>query len=139
MTYGELRLRYLKKHRALVEPKQGFESLDAGLWLAYSMGRKRGFTDLGTHAKKPGDHGFWPAWAFDLGRPGWRGRFGFGWVAARLLARHYWRHHRALNINYVIVGRKIISRKHPTWRPYTRDTSHDWHIHVSGWHPEDFV
>lgn len=133
MTYRQLLNRYLDKHTRLVEPNQGFDSLAETLWLAYSMGRNRSFTDLGTYAKKPGDHGVWPAKAFDLGRKGWRGRFGFGWLAARRLARLYWQHHEALNINYVIVGRQVISRSRPYWHPLTTgDTSHDWHIHVSG-------
>jgi hypothetical protein len=35
----------------------------------------------------------------------------------------------------VILGRKIWSRQYPYWRPFTRDTTHDYHIHVSGWWP----
>lgn len=133
MTYRELLIRYKRKHRNLVEPKQGFQSLAPSLWLAYSMGRKRGFTDLGTYARKPGDHGTWPAHAFDLGR---RDRFynkGWNYLKARRLARLYWRYREPLAINYVILGRKIISRSRPYWHKLgTGDTSHDWHIHVSG-------
>lgn len=139
MTYMELLTRYKEKHGKLVEPQQGFKSLHEDLWLAYSMGRKRGFTDLGTHALKAGDHGFWPAWAFDLGRKNRFYNLGWNYLVARKLALLYWEHHEALHINYVILGRRIISRKHPTWRPYERDSSHDWHIHVSGHHPQDFV
>lgn len=135
MTYPQLLEAYRAKHGKLVEPRQGWDSLHASLHLAYSMGIARSFYDVGTYAAKPGDHGMWPARAFDLRRKGWVGRFGYGWVAAQLLARHYWKHHVALNLDYVIVGRKIISRRHPTWRPYTRDSSHDWHLHVSGWWP----
>ena len=138
MTYGELLRRYKAKHRRLVEPKQGFTSLDGKLWLAYSMGRKRGFTDLGTYARKPGDHGYWPAQAFDLGR---KDRFfnrGFNYLKARRLCNFYWQHRVALNIEYCILGRKIISRSRPYWHKLgTSDTSHDWHIHVSGHHDKD--
>ena len=132
MTYAELLRRYRAKHRNLVEPKQGFDSLDPSLWLAYSMGRKRGFTDLGTYANKPGDHGYYPALAFDLGR---RDRFfnkGWNYIKARRLAKLYWEHHRALNIDYVILGMKIISRRYPYWHRYGGDRSHMFHIHVSG-------
>jgi len=132
MTYDQLFQRYKRKHKRLVEPKQGFDSLDDSLWLAYSMGRKRGFTDLGTYANKPGDHGYWPALAFDLGR---KDRFynkGWNYLVARRLANLYWKYRVPLSIDYVILGRKIISRAYPYWRPYTRDTSHDWHMHVSG-------
>ena len=48
MTRAQLAAAYKAKHGALVEPVQGFDSLAKILWLAYSMGRQRGFTDLGT-------------------------------------------------------------------------------------------
>ena len=135
MTHGELLRRYQLKHGKLVEPKQGWASLHNNLVLAYSMGRKRGFSDLGTYANKPGDHGYWPAWAFDLGR---KDRFlfkGWGYIKARRLAALYVKNYKALNINYVILGRRIWSRKYPYWhRLMTGDTSHDFHIHVSGHH-----
>lgn len=140
MTYRQLLDRYRAKHGKLVEPAQGFQSLHSDLWLAYSMGRKRGFTDLGTYAKKPGDHGYYPSWAFDLGR---KNRFfmkGWNYLVARKLAKLYWQHREALNINYVILGMRIISRQRPYWHPLTTgDTSHMFHIHVSGWHPQDTV
>ena len=137
MTYAELFARYRRKHKRLVEPRQGFDSLHDSLWLAYSMGRKRGFTDLGTYVNKPGDHG-WDdarrmALAFDLGR---NDRFlfkGWGYLKARRLAQLYVKEHKGLNINYVILGRRIWSRSRPYWHPLTTgDTSHDFHIHVSG-------
>ena len=134
-TYGELLARYKRAHGKFVEPRQGFESLHSKLWLAYSMGRRRGFTDLGTYANKPGDHGYYPSYAFDLGRVD---RFffkGWGYMKARRLAKLYVREHRALNINYVILGRRIWSRERPYWHPLTTgDTSHDFHIHVSAIH-----
>ena len=142
MTYDQLFRRYKKKHGKLVEPRQGFDSLHSDLWLAYSMGRKRNFTDLGTYANKSGDHGYKPAWAFDLGR---KNRFFFkGWnyLVARRLALYYVENYKALNIEYVILGRRIWSRwganqrrwdAENGWHPLTSgDTSHDFHIHVSG-------
>ena len=141
-TRQELKRRYNRKHGKLVEPKQGWDSLAAELWLAYSMGIKRGFTDLGTYVNKPGDHGGHPdkrrrpAWAFDLGR---KDRFmfkGWGYIKARKLAKFYWENHRALDLEYIILGRRIISRSRPYWHPLTTgDTSHDFHIHVSGHWP----
>ena len=133
-TYADLLRRYRQKHGRLVEPRQGFESLDQKLWLAYSMGRKRNFTDLGTYASKAGDHGYYPAYAFDLGR---EDRFlfkGWGYLKARRLAKLYVRYHKRLNINYVILGHRIWSREKPYWHPFTRDASHMFHIHVSGIH-----
>jgi hypothetical protein len=115
-------------------PVQGWGSLDASLHLAYSMGRQRGFTDLGTYVDKPGDHGVGPpALAFDLGR---KDRFlfkGWGYIKARRLAQLYVAEHDGLHINYVILGRRIWSRARPYWHPLmTGDTSHDFHLHVSG-------
>lgn len=140
MTYRQLLDQYKEKHKHFVEPNQGFHSLDKGLWLAYSIGRKRGYYDVGTYARKPGDHSWGDrhgrpgvAKAFDLRRKGWLGRFGWGYRNARKLAKFYWQHHEALNIDYVIVGRELISRERPYWHPLTTgDTSHDWHVHVSG-------
>src|SRR5262245_12778634 len=133
MTYEQLLKRYKRRHKNLVEPTQGFESLVPELWLAYSMGRKRGYTDLGTYANKPGDHGTYPSHAFDLGR---KDRFynkGWNYLKARRLAKLYVKYHRPLNINYVILGKRIWSRQYPYWHPLTTgDTSHMFHIHVSG-------
>lgn len=131
VSYATLLDRYRKKHGRLVAPS----SLHPSLHLAYSMAIKRSFYTVGSYADKPGDHGYYPARAFDMRRKGWLGRWGFGFTAAKLLARFLWKHHEALNIDYIIVGRQIISRRNPTWRPYTRDSSHDWHIHVSGYWP----
>lgn len=136
MTYTELRNRYLAKHKRLVEPRQGFASLHRSLWLAYSIGRVRGYTDLGTYVNKAGDHGWDDAHrmaaAFDLGR---KDRFynrGWNYLKARRLAKFYWENHEALGIEYVILGDKIISRERPYWHYYGPDTSHFFHIHVSG-------
>lgn len=135
-SFLDLARRYHERHGKLIKPNQGWGSLDESLWLAYSIGRVRGFTDLGTFVSKPGDHGIGPpCFAFDLGR---KNRFFFkGWnyLVARRLAKLYVREHRALSINYVILGRRIWSRERPFWHPLTTgDTSHDFHIHVSGVH-----
>ena len=148
MTYEQLRTRYQKVHKKLVKPVQGWSSLDSTLWLAYSMGRVRGFTDLGTYVNKAGDHGIGPpAFAFDLGR---KDRFlnrGYNYLKAQRLAKLYVRHHKALSINYVILGMRIWSRSwdkakrgpkawNPElgWHRYDGNTSHMFHIHVSGVH-----
>lgn len=140
MTYDQLFRRYKRRHKHLVEPVQGFDSLVPHLWLAYSMGRKRGFTDLGTYVAKPLDHGGWPnppahppAYAFDLGR---KDRFlfkGWGYLKARRLAKLYVQYHVPLGIEYVILGKKIWSRSRG-WHAYSDDGSHKFHIHVSGVH-----
>lgn len=139
-TYDQLLTAYRKKHVRLVEPRQGFDSLHDTLWLAYSICIKRGYYDVGTYARKPGDHSWGDrhgkpgcACAFDIRRKRWLGRFGWGYRNARKTARFLWANHVALNIEYVIVGRELISREKPYWHPLTTgDTSHDWHIHVSG-------
>jgi hypothetical protein len=135
-TYAELLARYRVKHGALLEPRQGWGSLHKSLWLAYSMGRKRGFTDLGTYVDKPGDHGIGPpCYAFDLGRNNRFYYLGWNYLVARSLAKLYVAEHEALGIEYVILGRRVWSRSRPYWHPLTTgDTSHDFHIHVSGHH-----
>jgi len=140
VTYAKLLEQYLAKHGKLVQPRQGWDSLHSNMRLAYSMCIKRGYYDVGTYANKPGDHSWGDrngrrgmALAFDVRRKGWLGRFGWGWLNAQRTARWLWKNHEALNIDYVIVGRKVISRQKPYWHPLTTgDTSHDWHIHVSG-------
>lgn len=141
VTYGDLLAEYKRVHGKLVEPVQGWDSLHEDLWLAYSMGRQRGFTDLGTYVNKEGDHGGGPqgrgrpAMAFDLGH---HDRFLFkGWdyLKARRLAKRYVKYHRQLKIDYVILGRRIWSREKPYWHAFDRDDSHMFHIHVSGWWP----
>lgn len=140
-TYSTLLARYKKKHKALVEPNQGFGSLCEELWLAYSMGRKRGFTDLGTYVNKPLDHGGlpWarrpPAWAFDLGRNNRFFNKGWNYLVARRFAKLLVKNHKALNVEYVILGDHIWSRARPYWHYYGPDKSHFFHIHVSGHWP----
>jgi hypothetical protein len=135
-TYKELLARYAKEHGGLVEPRQGWGSLHKSMWLAYSMGRKRGYTDLGTYVDKPLDHG-WDdvhrmARAYDLGRRSpkfWQRAF--GQKAARAYLQLLIDNHEALGIDYVIYRDKIWSRAHG-WHYYGPDKSHFWHIHVSG-------
>ena len=130
MTKTQLRVRYTQRHGKLKQPRQGWDSLTEKLWLAYSLGIVRGFTDLGTYVAKPLDHGGHPnppphppAYAFDLGR---EDRFlfkGWGYLKARRLAKLYWREHQALDVEYVILGHKIISREKPYWH-YYEDPEH---------------
>lgn len=139
MTYAQLLAAYKKKHGSLVVPKQGRGSLYPELWLAYSMSVKRSFYDVGTYVNKPLDHSYGDrhgnpgrALAFDIRRRFWVGMFGWVFGYAKKYAQFLWDNHEALNINYIILGNKIISRKHPTWQPYLGDKSHYWHMHVSG-------
>lgn len=139
-TNAELLARYTKRHGELVAPVQGFDSLHKSLHLAYSIGRVRGFSDLGTYVAKPLDHGGYPnppahppAWAFDLGR---RDHFlyrGWDYLKARRLFRLYVREHEALNVEYVILGDRIWSREKGL-HSYGPDRSHFFHMHVSGHH-----
>lgn len=139
-TYAELLKQYKAKHGSLVKPNQGWDSLHPNLWLAYSMVRKRGYYDVGTYVNKPLDHSWGDrhsepgmALAFDARRKGWVNWIGWGRRNAWKLANLLWDNHEALNINYVIVGNRIISRAKPYWHYYGPDKSHYWHIHVSGW------
>lgn len=141
-SYATLLARYLRKHKKLVEPVQGWDSLHEDLHLAYSMGRVRGFTDLGTYnpasrlpSGAPSDHSVKPAWAFDLGRNNRFFNKGWNYLVARRLALFYVKNYLALNIEYVILGDRIWSRSKPYWHALgTGDTSHQWHLHVSGHH-----
>jgi len=142
ITYAQLLDRYRDKHGALVKPRQGWDSLAPRLWLAYSMAMQRGYQDLGTYVNKALDHGGTeehrgpPAWAFDLGR---NNRFFFkGWnyLVARSFAKFLWENHRALGIEYVILGHRVISREKPYWHYFEDEGgSHSFHIHVSGHWP----
>ncbi len=114
----------------LVEPRQGFASLDRSLWEAYSIGRRLGLTDLGTHnsaSRLPGggmsDHAVYPAMAFDLGfspQTGWDNLQARS-VALTLAGRP--------EIEYVILGSRIWTSR--GWGSYTAG-GHFNHIHVSG-------
>ena len=132
-TYAQLLAAWRKKY-----PRRKFEqpsSLHSTLHLAWNMALVRSFYSVGFYADKRGDHGYYPARAMDLRRKRWLSMTGFGWLVAKRFAQFLWDNHLALNIDYVIVGQKIISRRNPTWRHYDGDTSHHWHIHVYGYWP----
>lgn len=124
-----------------IEPAQGFASLVDDLWEAYTIGRRWGFTDLGTYNPKstlPGsgaasDHATSrkdghigePACAFDLGITPAVGQ-------ANPAARAYFRQMIGRpDVHYVILGDKIWSTDKGIHQ-YTSG-GHDGHIHVSGW------
>ncbi len=142
LTRSQIAAAYHKEHGPLIEPVQGFDSLAPILHLPYSIGRAHGFTDLGTYVAKALDHGGTdthrgpPAWAYDLGR---KNRFMFkGWdyLVARRHARWLWNNHKALGIEYVILGNKIASREVGDWHFYDdKEHTHSFHIHVSGHWP----
>lgn len=118
----------------LVEPDQGWGSLDKTLWAAYSMCRNAGsqFTDLGTYnpasrlpSGAPSDHAVYPAMAFDIGiepNTGWNN------LKARALAL---RLVKLPAIEYVILGNRIWTDWRKVWGAYYSG-GHYNHIHVSG-------
>ena len=117
----------------LIKPRQGFDSLRRDGWNLYSLGRRLGLSDLGTHnpaSTLPGggksDHAYRPARAFDLGltKAGTRER-----------ARSRHRHCKTRpEVEYVIFERKIWSRSRGE-HEYTAG-GHDTHVHVSLLHPD---
>jgi hypothetical protein len=115
----------------LVEPKQGFSSLDKSLWQAYSIGRNMGLTDLGTYNPAstlpgggPSDHSVFPAFAFDLG---FSPQTGYGNFTAR---KFFLAMVGRKEVEYVILGNKIWSKSRGL-HDYTAG-NHDNHVHVSG-------
>lgn len=119
----------------LVQPTQGFASLEPALWRLYSTGRTMGLEpDLGTFNPTstlpgggPSDHSVFPANAFDLG---FDPDIGFAHPVARAF----------FNVcvgdpdcGYVILGDRIWSRARADEgiRPYTAG-GHLNHVHVSG-------
>lgn len=115
----------------LIEPRQGFQSLDSSLWELFSIGRGMGLSDLGTYnpasrlpSGAPSDHAVYPAFAFDLGiEPdiGWAnetGRKFFGIAMQRP------------EVEYVILGTMIWSIDRGL-HAYTGG-GHENHVHVSG-------
>lgn len=125
--------RSVRRPSRLVEPKQGWGSLNRILWPAYSEARRRyGFTDLGTYnsASKlpsgaPSDHAVLPAMAFDVGFPGG------GWANLKARAFAIWTAGRP-EVEYTIVGDRIWSARWKVWGSY-RYGGHLSHVHVSGW------
>lgn len=131
---GDSRPRDRSDGSLLVRPKQGFSSLREDGWRLYTMGRRLGLSDLGTHnpsSTLPGggksDHAFFPARAFDLGltKAGTRGRA--RWYFERVRGRP--------EVEYVIFERLIWSRERGL-HAYTAG-GHDTHVHVSLRHPAD--
>lgn len=117
----------------LVEPRQGFHSLSPSLWQAFSEGRRRGLSDLGTYnpdsrlpSGRPSDHAVYPAMAFDLGidpDTGWnnlKGRAYAIWTAGRP------------EVEYTILGNRIWRGRYRVWGSYYNG-GHLNHVHVSGW------
>lgn len=129
----------------LVEPHQGFDSLHQRLWQAYSLGRKKyGFKDgpgyaSGTYnpnSRLPSgalsDHALYPSRAFDLDiveHTGWNN------LKAREYFLELWEYRKVYNINYIILGNKIVSvaRASEGIRTYSPAWIHANHIHVSTW------
>jgi len=115
----------------LIEPNQGWASLQKDLWEPYSRGRHLGFSDLGTYnpasrlpSGAPSDHAVYPARAYDLGispATGYRNE---------KAKAYFWDLVEEPEIEYVILGDKIWSRSRG-FHSYTGG-GHDNHIHVSG-------
>lgn len=119
----------------LTEPRQGFKSLTRELWPAYTLARRLGMPDLGTHnpsSTLPGggksDHAYSPARAFDVGlakaRGGETGREVTRWFFRRMIGRP--------EVEYVIFEQKIWSQSNGL-RTYTAG-GHETHVHVSARH-----
>jgi hypothetical protein len=118
----------------LIEPVQGFPSLHRSLHEAYSVGRRMGLSDLGTHnpastlpSGAPSDHAVFPALAFDLGiepDTGWENATARGFFMS-MMGR--------AEVEYVILGDRIWSRPRSSEgiRRYTGG-GHENHVHVSG-------
>lgn len=121
------------KPAPLVEPNQGWSSLNRILWPAYSEGRRRGFFDLGTYnprsrlpSGRPSDHAVLPAMAFDLGvSPA------TGWNNAKARAYAWWTSGRP-EVEYTILGDRIWRGRSRVWGAYYNG-GHLNHVHVSGW------
>lgn len=117
----------------LVEPRQGFHSLSSTLWRAFSEGRHRGLSDLGTHnpasrlpSGRPSDHAVYPAMAFDLGiEPD------TGWNNLKARAYAVWTSGRP-EVEYTILGNRIWRGRYKVWGSYYSG-GHLNHVHVSGW------
>lgn len=127
------------KPPALVEPKQGFNSLVRDLWADYTTGRNMGLSDLGTYnptsklpsgrysdhatSRKDGRVGK-PACAFDLG---FSPAVGYSHPTARAFFHQMC---GRPEIEYVILGTKIWSVDKGLH--YYGYGGHEGHVHVSG-------
>lgn len=125
---GDARPRDTRDGSLLLKPRQGFDSLRQDGWAAYTMGRRLGFSDLGTYnpaSTLPGggksDHAYHPARAFDLGLTTAGTRERARWYIKQMAGRP--------EVEYVIFERRIWSRDHG-WHAYTAG-GHDTHVHVS--------
>jgi hypothetical protein len=116
---------------SLVEPRQGYSSLEQSLWADYALARHMGLSDLGTYnpsSTLPGggksDHAYYPARAFDAG---FSPPIGYAHPIARaffeaMVGRP--------EVGYVILGNVIWSRERGR-HAYTAG-GHAGHVHVSG-------
>lgn len=134
-VYGRMRYRAYKPPvplPILIEPNQGWASLDKSLWQAYSAGRRAGLSDLGTYnpdsrlpSGAPSDHAVYPAKAFDLGidpDTGWE----------NLKARAYCiQTVKRPEIAYAILGNRIWTDWRKVWGAYYSG-GHLNHAHISG-------
>lgn len=130
-AYARWKYRLFRPPIRLVEPRQGWKSLDRSLWEAYSIGRNMGMPDLGTYnpmSRLPSgarsDHAVYPAMAFDLGvspANGYANPTGKAFFQ-RMVGRE--------EVEYVILGNKIWSRTRGLHTYY--GGGHDNHCHVSG-------
>lgn len=128
---GDARARCPRDGAVLVKPKQGFASLRADLWPAYTLARRLGMPDLGTYnpaSTLPGggksDHAYSPARAFDVGLPKENGKAKARYFFRQMIERP--------EVEYVIFEDKIWSRTKGL-HAYTAG-GHLTHVHVSGRH-----
>lgn len=134
----ELMLEYLESQAPpeLIEPHQGFESLHVSLHELFSVGRRMGLSDLGTHnpnstlpgSGAPSDHAVFPAMAFDLGVEPDTGY-------ANPTGRKFFDICRAdKRVEYVILGDRISNKKIEGGKVRRYGSGgHLNHVHVSGW------
>ena len=117
----------------LVTPKQGFDSLRKDGWALYTLARRLGGRDSGTHnpaSTLPGggksDHAYSPARAFDISLTATFTRARARWYFARCKGRP--------EVEYVIFDKLIWSRTNGE-HAYTAG-GHETHVHVSLLHPD---
>jgi len=130
---GDPRPRDTRDGSLLINPKQGFESLRKDGWALYTLARRLGARDSGTHnptATLPGggksDHAYNPARAFDVSN-----------TETFTTERAWWFYKQCKGrpeVEYVIYRNKIWSRTNGE-RAYTAG-GHETHVHVSLKHPD---